>query len=108
LVKRVEVNQDDINVVFRIDATLPTPDPARSDQNSFLPDRGRGVSSIMGSSGWLLPLPPAEEEGSSHPCSVAGSIFSSRRSTRLPPITWRRRISSTSAWVSYLYQTPSG
>jgi len=42
LVKRVEVNQDDINVVFRIDATLPTPDPAHPDQNSFLPDRGRG------------------------------------------------------------------
>jgi site-specific DNA recombinase len=42
LVKRVEINQDDINVVFRIDATLPTPDPAHPDQNSFLPDRGRG------------------------------------------------------------------
>ena len=41
LVKRVEINQDDINVVFRIDSTLPTPDPASPDQNNFWQDRGR-------------------------------------------------------------------
>ncbi len=41
LVKRVEINQDDINVVFRIDSTLPTPDPASPGQNSFWQDRGR-------------------------------------------------------------------
>ena len=35
LVKRVEINQDDVNVVFRIDGTLPTPDPASPGQNSF-------------------------------------------------------------------------
>jgi len=41
LVKRVEIDQDDINVVFRIDSTLPTPDPASPDQNNFWQDRGR-------------------------------------------------------------------
>ncbi len=35
LVKRVEINQDDINVVFRVDGTLPTSDPTSSSQNSF-------------------------------------------------------------------------
>ena len=35
LVKRVEIDQDDINVVFRID---PTPDPASPGQNSFWQD----------------------------------------------------------------------
>jgi site-specific DNA recombinase len=38
LVKRVEVNQDDINVVFRVDGTLPTPDPTSPGQNSFWQD----------------------------------------------------------------------
>ena len=42
LVKRVEIDQDDINVVFRIDGTLPTSDPASPGQNSFLQDCGRG------------------------------------------------------------------
>jgi len=41
LVKRVEINQDDINVVFRVDGTLPTPDPTSSGQNSFWQDCGR-------------------------------------------------------------------
>jgi len=41
LVKRVEINQDDVNVVFRIDGTLPTPDPASPGQNSFWEDCGR-------------------------------------------------------------------
>jgi len=42
LVKRVEINQDDINVVFRVDGTLPTTDPISPGRNSFLPDCGRG------------------------------------------------------------------
>ena len=42
LVKRVEIDQDDINVVFRVDGTLPTPDPTSLGQNSFLQDCGRG------------------------------------------------------------------
>jgi len=41
LVKRVEINQDDINVVFRVDGTLPTPDPTSPGQNSFWQDCGR-------------------------------------------------------------------
>ena len=48
LVKRVEIDQDDINVVFRIDGTLPTPDPASPGQNSFLQDRGRGAVALAG------------------------------------------------------------
>jgi len=41
LVKRVEINQDDINVVFRVDGTLPTTDPTSPGRNSFLQDCGR-------------------------------------------------------------------
>jgi len=41
LVKRVEINQDNVNVVFRVDGTLPTPDPASPGQNSFWQDCGR-------------------------------------------------------------------
>jgi len=43
LVKRVEINQDDINVVFRVDGTLPTTDPTSPGRNSFLQHCGRGV-----------------------------------------------------------------
>jgi site-specific DNA recombinase len=41
LVKRVEIDQHDVNVVFRVDGTLPTPDPASPGQNSFWQDCGR-------------------------------------------------------------------
>ena len=41
LVKRVEIDQDDVNVVFRVDGTPPTPDPASPGQNSFWQDCGR-------------------------------------------------------------------
>jgi len=41
LVKRVEINQDDVNIVFRVDGTLPTPDPTSPGQNSFWQDCGR-------------------------------------------------------------------
>jgi site-specific DNA recombinase len=41
LVKRVEIDQHDVNVVFRVDGTLPTPDPASLGQNSFWQDCGR-------------------------------------------------------------------
>ena len=34
LVKRVEIDQDDVNVVFRIDRAVPTPDP--TDPKQFL------------------------------------------------------------------------
>jgi len=47
LVKRVEINQDDVSVVFRIDGTLPTPDPASPGQNSFWQDRGRGERTAL-------------------------------------------------------------
>jgi len=41
LVKRVEIDQDDINIVFRIEGKLPTSDPASPGQNSFWQDCGR-------------------------------------------------------------------
>jgi len=41
LVRRVEIDQDDINVVFRVDGTLSTPDPTSPGQNSFWQDCGR-------------------------------------------------------------------
>jgi len=41
LVKRVEIDQDDINVVFRVDDVSPTPDPASPGQDSFLQHCGR-------------------------------------------------------------------
>ncbi len=54
LVKRVEINQDDVNVVFRVDGTLPTPDPASPGQNSFWQDCGRVDDTALGSAfaGW--------------------------------------------------------
>ena len=48
LVKRVEINQDDINVVFRVDGILPTTDPTSPGRNSFLQDCGRGGFSAAG------------------------------------------------------------
>jgi site-specific DNA recombinase len=47
LVKRVEIDQDDVHVVFRIDGTLPTPDPASPGQNSFWQDCGRGDNPVL-------------------------------------------------------------
>jgi len=41
LVKRAEIDQDDVNVVFRIDDVSPTPDPASPGQNNFSRDCGR-------------------------------------------------------------------
>jgi site-specific DNA recombinase len=41
LVKRVEIDQDDVNVVFRIDPVLPPPDPISPGQNSLWQDCGR-------------------------------------------------------------------
>ena len=41
LVTQVEINQDDINVVFRVDGTFSTPDPTSPGQNSFWQDYGR-------------------------------------------------------------------
>ena len=48
LVKRVEINQDDINVVFRVDGTLPTTDPTSPGRNSFLQDCGRADDTALG------------------------------------------------------------
>ena len=41
LVKQVEINQHDVNVVFRVDGTLPTSDPTSPGQSSFWQDCGR-------------------------------------------------------------------
>jgi site-specific DNA recombinase len=43
LVKRVEIDHDDVNVVFRIDSALPTLDPATPERDSFWQDCGRGA-----------------------------------------------------------------
>jgi len=48
LVKRVEIDQDDVNVVFRIDGTLPTPDPTSPGQSSFWQDCGRVDQPALG------------------------------------------------------------
>jgi len=48
LVKRVEIDQGDVNVVFRIDSTLPTPDPSSPGQNSFLQYCGRVAHEVVG------------------------------------------------------------
>jgi site-specific DNA recombinase len=43
LVKRVEIDHDDVNVVFRIDSTPPTLDPTAPEREGFWQDCGRGV-----------------------------------------------------------------
>jgi site-specific DNA recombinase len=50
LVKRVEIDQDDVNVVFRINPVLPPPDPISPGQNSLLQDCGRGGVAAPGQS----------------------------------------------------------
>jgi site-specific DNA recombinase len=42
LVKRVEIDHDNVNVVFRIDSAPPMPDPTNPERDSFWQDCGRG------------------------------------------------------------------
>jgi site-specific DNA recombinase len=47
LVKRVEIDHDDVNVVFRIDSALLMPDPTNPQRDRFWPDCGRGDDSPL-------------------------------------------------------------
>ncbi len=68
LVKRVEIDQDDVNVVFRIDPIPPTPGPGSPGRNSFWQDCGRGAQSRAGESLSSLCVRPLDAKGvSDHP-----------------------------------------
>ncbi len=58
LVKRVEINQDDVNVVFRADATLPTPDLTSPGQNSLWQDCGKVGRAPLRRTAQGLAIPP--------------------------------------------------
>jgi len=60
LVKRVEIDQGDVNVVFRIDSTLPTPDPTSPGQNSFWQDCGRVEHGGVGVHARAQPVGPGD------------------------------------------------
>jgi len=86
LVKRVEINQDDINVVFRVDGTLPTPDPTSPGQNSFWQDCGRVGERASGP----LPSPFALLFGKATMAPADASAAPRREPVR-PPAPARRR-----------------